>query len=218
MSTPTRTGLCVDNLTASTAQGLIVAAGDVSLPPGSSLAITGGSGEERTALVRALGGLSAPTTGQVHLNGEPLRSRAGTTPTGVGYCSREHTLIGGLSAAENVALALLARKEPATKTWARAEQVLAALGLPQPAWHNLVEHLSGGQQQRVALARALAITPTLLILDDPTSELDTTSADLVWNVLEQAIREGAILIVATPDPQQATRCQHVLRLPKPTRG
>lgn len=116
MSQPPDSGLNAGGVAATTAQGSVVTAGDLSVPSGSSLSITGGSGEERTALLRTLGGLNAPTTGQVRLNGRLLTSTNGSTPAGVGYLSAEHALIGSLTAAENVGLPLLARGEPPPAT------------------------------------------------------------------------------------------------------
>ncbi len=94
----------------------------------------------------------------------------------------------------------------------RAERQLEAVGLPAASWHNLVEQLSGGQQQRVALARALVSLPALLVLDDPTSELDPASAQTVVEVLAAAAARGACCLVSSDDPVLLDACDTQISL------
>lgn len=206
-------GLRADDLTVRVGDRAGIIPVDLNVPRGHSLAITGTSGTGKTTLLKTIAGLRHPTSGHVTLNGTPLLARHGTPDPRVGYLTQQHTLPGALTAVENVALPLLVHRTPAAQAWARAEDLLAALGLPTATWHNLVEQLSGGQQQRVAIARALAAEPALLALDDPTSELDTASSDRVWHNLRTVLATGAVLVVATPDNGEAAHCHTRLSLP-----
>ncbi len=96
--------------------------------------------------------------------------------------------------------------------WGGSEALLTELGLPPSAHHNLLEELSGGQQQRVAVARALIAQPALVCVDDPVSELDGASAEVVQRVLARVVTEGAVLVLATPREDEASRLDQVLRV------
>ena len=131
----------------------------------------------------------------------------------VGYVRADRTLVGTLTAVENLGVVLLARRRGRQPPrWADAEEVLASVGLPDSSWHNLVEQLSGGQQQRVALARALVGRPALLVLDEPTSELDPDSTALVLGVLDAAVADGAACVLASRDPDVVAWCDRRLEL------
>ena len=126
----------------------------------------------------------------------------------VGYVSRDYGLVGTLTAAENLVVTLLGRRGRGSGAaiWRRAEQQLAAVGSGPATWHNLVEQLSGGQQQRVALARALVNRPRLLVLDDPTSELDPDSVQLVADVLTRAAQHGSCGVLVSDDAPLVDAC------------
>lgn len=177
--------------------GLVLAGGpasfDLHLPPGSMTAIVGPSGGVRARLLLTLAGLERPDAGRVLLGGRPVDA------TDVGTVDEDHSLVGALTAAENVAARIMARRELTDEDWAATGALLGDLGLPESSWHNLVEQLSGGQQQRVAVARALADGPSVLCLDDPTSELDGASAELVWRRIDEAAERGAVVVVGLPE-------------------
>ena len=179
--------------------------------PGHRVGLRGLSGKDASQLLSVLAGRSEPGAGRVQLDGTPVI--ADLSPGRIGYVSYAHRLVGTLTAAENVVAMLLGRSsESSPEIWRRAEQQLAALDLPAASWHNLVEQLSGGQQQRVGLARALVASPRLLVLDDPTSELDPDSAWLVGEVLDRVCADGSCCILTSTDPALLASCSVQLRL------
>lgn len=188
--------------------------------PGDMVVITGGAGSGKSSLLDVVAGSRTPTLGRVlHRGNAPRFGDAGIV-------TQRHDLLAGLTAVENIAVRVLGGPARATspergKDWRRRrntvavpeiEQLLASLALPASSWHNLVEHLSGGQQQRVALARALVGTPDLIALDDPTSELDEATADIVLARVQQAARAGSVVVVATEDQAFLARATRVVTL------
>lgn len=174
------------------------AALDLVVAPGERVGLVGGSTGEVTRVLSGMAG-RGPRRGRVELDGVSVD--ASTPPSRVGFVSYEHRLIGTLTAAENVIAPMLAeRGRSGAELWSRAEEQLAALDLAPATWHNLVEQLSGGQQQRVALARSLVSVPRLLVLDDPTSELDPDNAALVVQALDRAASAGMCCVLTSTDP------------------
>jgi putative ABC transport system ATP-binding protein len=171
---------------------------DLDLAPGHRLAVTGPSSADVTAVLGCLAGLRAPAAGSVTVDDVELGLHP--EPHRLGYLSQDHRLIGTLTAVENLLVSLIAGGEPPNRNTAeRAEAQLAALGLSPASWHNLVEQLSGGQQQRVALARALVLRPRLVVLDEPTSELDPDSVELVVEVLRGVAADGVCCVLSSDD-------------------
>lgn len=166
---------------------------DLVVPPGGAVELRGEPDGVPSAVLRVVAGLDRAVSGHVSI---------GPAGPSVGLVTRQHELLGSLTAAENVAVPLLAhpdRGRARLGDWSEIESLLERLGVPEASRHNLLEQLSGGQQQRVAVARALVTRPAVLCLDDPTSELDPASADLVWSVLDAARAEGAcVLSVGAP--------------------
>jgi len=179
---------------------------DLVLARGGAATLLGDPDGVPSAVLRVVAGLERPLAGQVLFGGgdgagagDGSGSHGGrASRPDVGLVTRQHELLGSLTAAENVALPLLARTPGALDSWTDVEQLLDGLGVPEASWHNLLEQLSGGQQQRVAVARALAGRPAVLCLDDPTSELDPGSAAVVWDVVDAARRDGAAVLSAGP--------------------
>jgi putative ABC transport system ATP-binding protein len=198
-------GLITKQLTVLGGAGTPLAPLDLHVEPGQRIGLTATSVTDLSRLLAVLAGRDRPASGTVTMDGATVFGDA--PPERVGYVSYEHRLIGTLTAAENVVALMLGRGSirPAD-IWSRAEEQLAELGLPAASWHNLVEQLSGGQQQRVSLARALAGRPRLLVLDDPTSELDPDSAMLVADVLDRACAEGACCVLSSTDEGLLTSC------------
>jgi putative ABC transport system ATP-binding protein len=185
---------------------LILAGLDVTVGPGESLAVTGPSGSGKTSLLAILSGLTAPTAGEVLIDGTRLTGFAGPARE-VAVVLQGYGLVSLLTAAENIEVALRAAGRPPTA----ARAALAGVGLDGHA-DQLVEELSGGQQQRVAVARALALTPRLLIVDEPTAELDPASRAVVLARIFGVTAHGGALVMATHDPEVAERCDRILDL------
>ena len=200
-----RPGLSVHGIPVHDSGGHVVAVLDLDLAPGTTLALASDRAELSPALA-AIAGRAPASAGSASLDGVEVHRQA--TPEAIGYVSSDHALVGTLTSVENVAAPLMAiaRSAPHAQPWRVAQDQLAALGLPEDSWHNLVEQLSGGQQQRVALARALAAQPRLLVLDQPTSELDPTSTELVIGAIRAVADRGGSCLLATMDPVVAAAC------------
>jgi ABC-type multidrug transport system ATPase subunit len=190
------TGLEIEDLTVTAGGRTVVERLSLRVRPGSALSVTGPAGSGRSALLDVLAGLRPPAAGRVRLGDRPL----GPDLIGhaVGYAPQSSPVLHTLTAVENVALALLARGVPAADAWAAAARDLGELGLPDAVRDNLAEQLSGGQRQRVAFARAVAGGPALVVADDPASELDPDSAELILGVLRRLTAAGTVVVLATP--------------------
>jgi ABC-type lipoprotein export system ATPase subunit len=187
-----------------------------SFAPGRLTALTGRSGSGKTTLLRMIAGLDLPDEGSVliddRLPGGDRESRAALRRRRMGYLPQEPWPVGFLSAAENVALALRVRGWAQDAATERAATALAQVRLADRA-RQRVERLSAGERQRVALARALASARGLLLIDEPTSRLDSDSAAEVGALLASAAaEEGQTVICATHDPQVIRAADDVLAL------
>ncbi len=170
---------------------------------GDQIAITGPSGSGKSTLLHLMAGLDEPTAGAVEW--PDLGERAALRPGPVAMVFQGPSLLPPLTVLENVALPLQLEGEPEAAARASAVQALAGLHLTELA-DKLPEELSGGQSQRVAVARVVAASPSLILADEPTGQLDHTSADEVMDVLVQAAADhGAALVVSTHDPRVAKR-------------
>ncbi len=189
------TGLRVEGLKADAGGRSVVDGLDLVVARGRCVGVVGPSGAGKSLLLAVLAGLVVPDDGRVLLDGEPV------SPDRCGIVAQQHELVGALTAAENVATRILARRPLEAADWDDITALLDRLGLPESSWHNLLEQLSGGQQQRVAIARALIDAPALLVLDDPVSELDEASAERTWAVIGDAVALGAVVAVACNDTE-----------------
>jgi len=178
----------------------------VNLPiyKGEFLVILGRSGSGKTTLLNLLGGLDKPTSGQVHFEGKNLSEMSESEITElrrhrIGFVFQSYGLLPLLSAYENVELPLRINGMPWRDRRHRTEEMLQLIELTSRARHRPYE-LSGGEQQRVAIARALATKPSLLLADEPTGDLDsTTSATVALLLRDVAQKQGTTVVVATHD-------------------
>jgi lipoprotein-releasing system ATP-binding protein len=184
---------------------------------GELLAIVGASGAGKSTLLHILGALDAPTSGDlyfasIHLNKLNSRQAADFRNREVGYVWQFHYLLPEFTAAENVALPLLARGESRKRAETKALAWLDEVGLADRAEHQAGE-LSGGEQQRVSLARALVTEPRMLLADEPTGDLDAETADRVFSLIQRVHRShGLTSILVTHNQELAGRCDRVMRL------
>jgi putative ABC transport system ATP-binding protein len=194
----------------------IVALDDVSLTiePGEFVVLTGPSGSGKTTLLSLIGGLDRPTTGRVVIDGQPLAELRSDRyhREVVGFVFQHHNLLGHLPAYGNVEIPLIGAGVGRRERRATANALLAEVGLAHRE-EALSSTLSGGERQRVAVARALANDPRLLLADEPTGALDSESAALVLDLLEDAReRRGMTLLVVSYDPLIGERADRMLFL------
>ncbi|MEM0129693.1 MAG: ABC transporter ATP-binding protein [Thermoplasmata archaeon] len=197
----------------------VVALREVSLAirPGEYLSIEGPSGCGKTTLLNLLGLLDVPSAGEIRWAGAPMttlseRERSRRRLSDVGFVFQRFYLLPTLTAEENVELPMRAAGRPRAERRARARALLEAMGIGSRAG-ALPHQLSGGEEQRVAIARALANDPSLVLADEPTGELDSASAEVVMDRLEEAHRRrGTALVVVTHNPSIAARARRHIRV------
>jgi len=191
---------------------------DLTLQPGEFCAVMGPSGSGKSTLLNIVGLLDRPTQGRLQVCGEEttrLDDAALTRLRGhtIGFVFQYHHLISAFSALENVMMPMLgANGFPDRAMAERAAALIDSVGLT-PWRDQPAARLSGGQQQRVALARALAMNPRLLLADEPTGNLDTKSADAVFDLLRRVNREqGTSVLFVTHNPALAARCDKTIQV------
>jgi len=175
---------------------------DLTLPAGTMLAVTGPSGSGKSTLLGALAGVYPPSAGAVRIDGTDVVDRDSAARLGVIYLPQAGSLVSTLTAEENIVVTLLAHGVEPAEAAARAREALAAVGLEDEHGH-LAEELSGGQQQRAAIAVMLALRPAVLLLDEPTSELDAVNRQRILATLRAQALAGAAVVVGTHDPEAA---------------
>jgi putative ABC transport system ATP-binding protein len=194
------------------------ALGDVSLEVGSGehLAVIGPSGSGKSTLLHVLGCLDRPTAGTYRLEGRDVGSlteqeRSLLRRSRIGFVFQFFHLLPRLTAVANVELPMLFAGVAPEERRRRASEALEAVGLTARA-HHRPDQLSGGERQRVAIARSVVMGPPLLLADEPTGNLDRSSAREVMDLLETMQRGGLTLIVVTHDPAIAERARRIVQM------
>ncbi|HXQ28172.1 MAG TPA: ABC transporter ATP-binding protein [Gemmatimonadales bacterium] len=189
------------------------------VPEGEFLALMGPSGSGKTTLLNLIAGIDRPTAGAVIVGGTDV-ARLGESELAkwrarhIGFVFQFYNLLPVLTAYENVELPLLLVRLSKAERKQHVEAALSLVGLADRL-HHYPRQLSGGQEQRVAIARAIAPDPTILVADEPTGDLDRTSADEVLTLLDRLNREfKKTIVMVTHDPHAAERAHTVRHLEK----
>jgi putative ABC transport system ATP-binding protein len=183
---------------------------------GEFVAVMGRSGSGKTTLLGILGCLDRPTSGSYELDGEEMAKldetrRAHVRGARIGFVFQAYNLLPRSSAYKNVELPLIYAGVAARRRRSRVLDALGEVGLAERVKH-LPTQLSGGEQQRVAIARALVVQPTVVLLDEPTGNLDSASAEDVLAILERVNRQGATIVLVTHSTEVAERAGRIIRL------
>jgi putative ABC transport system ATP-binding protein len=192
---------------------------DLDIARGSFVSLMGPSGSGKTTLLNLLAGIDSATRGTLAIGPREISAMtrdqlAAWRAREVGIIFQSYNLVPVLTAFENIELPLLLQPLSRREREARVLRALETVGLTDRAGHY-PRQLSGGQEQRVAIARAIVADPPLLLADEPTGDLDRTSADMVLDLLERLRTErGATIVMVTHDPAAAARAQAQLHLDK----
>ena len=190
---------------------------DLEVRAGERVAVVGSSGSGKTTLLNLLGGLDQPSSGSVHVAGQQL-TELNDAEMGrfrnrrIGFVYQFHHLLAEFTARENAALPLIVRGLKRRQAELRAGEILERVGMASRADHKPGE-LSGGERQRVAIARALITDPSLMLMDEPTGNLDQTTAANILSLMDELAESSACaFVIVTHDPGLAAHQDRVLKL------
>jgi putative ABC transport system ATP-binding protein len=189
----------------------------IAIDKGEFTAMVGPSGSGKTTLLNQIGGLDRPTTGKILIDGRDITHMTSQALTElrlwqVGFVFQQYNLIPVLTALENVEYVMMLQKIDPTERRRRARAVLAEVGLAALAQRR-PQALSGGQQQRVAVARAIVGMPSIVLADEPTANLDSTSGAALLDLMRSLNRQhGITFLFSTHDPMVMARADRIIRL------
>jgi putative ABC transport system ATP-binding protein len=189
---------------------------DLDIAPGTFTAVMGPSGSGKSTLLYLLGGLDRPSQGTILVNQQPVETLdenalALYRRRTIGFIFQSFNLIPTLAALENVAFPMRFARIPRRQRQLRAFELLQRVGLADRVHHKPTE-LSGGQQQRVAIARALVNDPQLILADEPTGNLDTSSGNSIMQLLAELHGQGRTVLVVTHDPRMSAYTTHTVHM------
>jgi putative ABC transport system ATP-binding protein len=189
---------------------------DLDIAPGTFTAVMGPSGSGKSTLLYLLGGLDRPSQGTILVNQQPVETLdenalALYRRRTIGFIFQSFNLIPTLTALENVAFPMRFARIPRRQRQLRAFELLQRVGLADRVHHKPTE-LSGGQQQRVAIARALVNDPQLILADEPTGNLDTSSGNSIMQLLAELHGQGRTVLVVTHDPRMSAYTTHTVHM------
>jgi putative ABC transport system ATP-binding protein len=189
---------------------------NITVREGEFVAIMGPSGSGKSTLMNLVGCLDVPTQGKVFLDGHDITKLsdnhlARIRGSLVGFVFQKFNLINSLTAWENVALPLIFHSTPADERKAVAIRVLTSVGMADRV-NNHPNQLSGGQQQRVAIARALAVTPQMILADEPTGNLDSVTGKEILSLFGSLNAEGKTIVLVTHDENVARNARRIIRI------
>lgn len=190
---------------------------DFAVDKGEFIAVMGPSGSGKSTLLHLLGGLDDPSGGEIILGGQPISQLSDKRLTlvrrrKIGFIFQFYNLVPTLTAAENVALPLMIDGQKISSYRDKVQRLLAMVGLEDRS-HHKPDQLSGGQQQRVAIARAFVNDPEIVLADEPTGNLDSSSGTAILELLRRSAREmGQTVVMVTHDPRAASYADAVVFL------
>jgi putative ABC transport system ATP-binding protein len=190
---------------------------NLTIAPGEFVALVGPSGSGKSTVLNLIGGLDRPTEGKIWVDGVELTAQDERGLTAhrrhrVGFVFQSFNLLPRLTALENVAIPLMFSGVPEQRRLAQARTLLQQVGLSDRLAHRPTQ-LSSGEQQRVAIARSLVAEPALLLADEPTGNLDTTTGSDIMTLLNALnVERGLTLLVVTHDPEVAAFADRIVRL------
>ena len=189
---------------------------DLEIKNGEMVAIMGPSGCGKTTLLNILSGIDDPSAGQVMVSGKPLfgisdDERTDLRGTEMGFIFQKFHLLDVMNAVENVEIPLLLLGMNPDEARTKANAALTKVGLGDRSDHRPAE-LSGGQQQRVSIASAFVHNPSVILCDEPTGNLDSTTSGQVMDLLAELNESGSTLVIVTHDNEIAERCSRIIRI------